>query len=223
MEEIYFAGGEPLLTDKHYDMLEHLISIGKTNVELRYNTNLSSLKYKGKSVIDLWKQFSNIQIYVSLDSWGDRAEYIREGTEWSVIEENIRLIKKEAPHIDMRMTSVISAFNVYTLPDFLDYLFANKLFDKNNFYPSFYNLINPHYYSPDILPDNLKTAIITKLKSASFTRYLDQQIKNVISGLENSTFDPILKNQFLNKTNYYDQIRNRDFLKTFPELAELTQ
>ena len=223
MEEIYFAGGEPLLTDKHYDMLEHLISIGKTNVELRYNTNLSSLKYKGKSVIDLWKQFSNIQIYVSLDSWGDRAEYIREGTEWSVIEENIRLIKKEAPHIDMRMTSVISAFNVYTLPDFLDYLFANKLFDKNNFYPSFYNLINPHYYSPDILPDNLKTAIITKLKSASFTRYLDQQIKNVISGLENSTFDPILKNQFLNKTKYYDQIRNRDFLKTFQELAELTQ
>jgi radical SAM protein with 4Fe4S-binding SPASM domain len=223
MEEIYFAGGEPLLTDKHYDMLEHLISIGKTDVELRYNTNLSSLKYKGKNVIDLWKHFSNIQIYVSLDSWGERAEYIREGTEWPVIEENIRLIRKEAPHVDLRMTSVISAFNVYTLPDFLDYLFTNKLFDKNNFYPSFYNLINPHYYSPDIIPNDLKSKIIDKLKNVSFTRYLDQQIKNVISGLENSTFDPILKNQFLNNTNYYDEIRNRDFLKTFPELAAITQ
>ena len=223
MEEIYFAGGEPLLTDKHYDVLEHLISIGRTDVELSYNTNLSSLKYKGKSVIDLWKQFSNIQIYVSLDSWGERAEYIREGTEWNVIEENIRLIRKEAPHIDMRMTTVVSAFNVYTLPDFLDYLFTNKLFDKNYFYPSFYNLINPHYYSPDILPDELKSKIIDKLKSVSFTRYLDQQIKNVISGLENSTFDPILRNQFLNNTNYYDEIRNKNFLTTFPELAVLTQ
>ena len=26
MEEIYFAGGEPLLTDKHFEMLDFLIS-----------------------------------------------------------------------------------------------------------------------------------------------------------------------------------------------------
>jgi sulfatase maturation enzyme AslB (radical SAM superfamily) len=98
IEEFYFAGGEPLLTDKHYDILEYLISIGKTNVKLHYNTNFSNLKYKDKSIISLWKHFSNIQVYASLDSWGDRAEYIREGTDWKLIEDNFRLIRQELPH-----------------------------------------------------------------------------------------------------------------------------
>ena len=34
VKEIYFAGGEPLLMDKHYDILEHLIATGNTNIKI---------------------------------------------------------------------------------------------------------------------------------------------------------------------------------------------
>ena len=40
VEEIYFAGGEPLVMEEHYLILEKLIAAGRTDVRLRYNTNL---------------------------------------------------------------------------------------------------------------------------------------------------------------------------------------
>ena len=45
-EEIYFAGGEPLVTEEHYLLLEWLIEQGATQMRLRYNTNFSKLQFK---------------------------------------------------------------------------------------------------------------------------------------------------------------------------------
>ena len=57
IEEIYFAGGEPLLMDAHYWALEELISQGQTNIRLRYNTNFMTLG-KGKwQAPNFWKYF----------------------------------------------------------------------------------------------------------------------------------------------------------------------
>jgi sulfatase maturation enzyme AslB (radical SAM superfamily) len=218
IEEFYFAGGEPLLTDKHYDILEHLISIGRTDVKLQYNTNLTNLKYKDKSVLELWKQFSNVEVFASLDSWGNRAEYIREGTDWNVVEHNLKTIKAIVPHVKLQISSVISIFNVSTILEFLDYIFENNLFDKSHFYPNFYNLINPYYYSTNILPDIQRLALINKLSNANYSPHINQQIKNVILHLENSKFNPALAAQFVKVTAHYDSIRNKDFKETFPEL-----
>jgi sulfatase maturation enzyme AslB (radical SAM superfamily) len=221
MQEIYFAGGEPLLTDKHYDILEHLISIGKTDVELRYNTNLSNLNYKNKNVIELWKKFSNVNINASLDSWGARAEYIREGTEWELIEKNIRLIKTQTPHIKLQTATVVSVFNVSTIPDFLNYLLDTKLFDKDDFFPNFYNLITPYEYSFQILPDNFRNEIITKLSSFDSSPYINREINGIINKLDNTVYDDSLNQKFKIVNDRYDKIRNRNFIETFPELSNL--
>jgi len=184
IEEFYFAGGEPLLTDKHYDILEYLISIGKTDVKLHYNTNLSNLKYKDRSVILLWKHFSNVQVYASLDSWGDRAEYIREGTNWKIIEDNLRLIKQQIPHVQLYTTTVVSSFNVSTLPEFFTYIIESKLFNINNLNPSLYSLQTPEFYSFSILNDKLKSTIIDKLSKATFNRAVNTEIQNVFLSLK---------------------------------------
>jgi radical SAM protein with 4Fe4S-binding SPASM domain len=221
IKTFYFAGGEPLLTDKHYDILEHLISIGRTDIKIEYNTNLSCLKYKNKSVIDLWKKFNDVSINASIDSWGDRAEYIREGTVWQDIEANIKTIQQEVPHVKLHTGSVISIFNLYTIPEFFNYLLDNKIFNKENFYPYFYNIINPNYYSANILPDNLKTIIINRLSDIDYTTPINNEIQKVITYLKNSTYNSESREEFIKTTMHYDRIRNRDFLKTFPELESL--
>jgi len=218
IETFYFAGGEPLLTDKHYDILEYLIANGKTDVELSYNTNLSSLHYKNKSVIDLWKHFSNVTVRASLDSWGDRAEYIREGTDWKVIEQNLKLIKKETSHVNLQSSTVVSIFNILTLTDFVEYLINENLFDLNNFDPSFYNLINPSFYSIKILPSDLKLQTLEQLK---FSKLLKSKFSEVISYLELAEVDVLSQQQFFKTTEYHDSIRNRNFSKTFPELKDM--
>jgi radical SAM protein with 4Fe4S-binding SPASM domain len=220
VKEIYFAGGEPLLMDKHYQILEHLITSGNTDIKIRYNSNLSSLYYKDKSVVTLWKHFSNIQLNVSLDSWDLRAEYIRDGTDWIKIKENIKLIQKECSHISIGIASVISVFNVYTIPEFLDHLIEHNLINDTTS-TSFYCLINPSFYSFDILDDKIKDKIIKKLSKCSYNKSLSYQIDNVITYIKNSNYNSNLRTKFLKHTNYYDTIRNKRFIDTFPELEEI--
>ena len=219
VKEIYFAGGEPLLMDKHYDILKHLIATGNTNIKIRYNSNLSSLTFKQTSVLDLWKQFSNVHLNVSVDSWNHRAEYIREGTVWSTLKQNIKTVKTECPHIHIGISTVVSVFNVYTLPEFTEYMSSTQLIDSLTT-ASFYCLINPNFYSFDIFDSETKNNIIEKLSNRQYNNHIKPQINNVIKHLKSSTVNLDLQKQFKKHTDYYDSIRNKNFIDTFPELKE---
>ena len=58
VEEIYFAGGEPLISDHHYHIIDKLLENQIYVHTIRYNTNLSTLTYKGRNIIDIWKELS---------------------------------------------------------------------------------------------------------------------------------------------------------------------
>jgi hypothetical protein len=45
VEQIYFAGGEPTLIREHYEILERLIAMGRTDVRLSYSTNFSTFTF----------------------------------------------------------------------------------------------------------------------------------------------------------------------------------
>ena len=220
VEEFYFAGGEPLLTDKHYAILEKLITLGKTDVRLRYNSNLSKLKFKNKNVLDLWKHFSDIEIYASIDHYGEKAEYIREGTNWKQVEKNIRQIKEYTPHILLSTNSVISVLNVSTLNNFYNYILENNLYSKK-YSPTLYTLIEPDFYNFSVINDNLKHKIIDELKTRNFDDNLNAQIDDVIQTLEKTNYNHENRNNFLEQTKTYDRKRNRNLLDYFPELKSI--
>jgi hypothetical protein len=160
-----------------------------------------------------------VHLNVSLDSWGNRAEYIREGTVWTTLEANIKKIKVECPHMHIGIASVISAFNIHSLPEFIDYLETAEIID-NKTSASFYCLLNPNFYSFDILDQKFKNEIMTKLAERVYTENIKSQLDNVIRHLKNSTTNVDLQRQFKHHTDYYDSIRNKKFTDTFPELTE---
>ena len=223
IEEFYFAGGEPLLTDKHYDILEYLIEHNRTDVKLRYNTNMSVLKYKSKNVLELWKKFSNVYIGASLDSWGPRAEYIRHGTEWKTIENNLKKIKDEAPHIHLQTNTVVSILNIKTLTQFIDYMLTNNLVDVKNYNPHFYNIMNPDFLSLSLLTDEERKEVIDTIQEYSIIHKgnIEYSLKAVVNGLKTIKHDPSLKQLFKKEISYYDILRNENGANTFPELGEL--
>ena len=67
LTELMITGGEPLFHDKHYDFLERILPEAN-HITLQYNSNFSTLEYKGKSILDLWKHFKRVSIRVSLDA-----------------------------------------------------------------------------------------------------------------------------------------------------------
>src|ERR1051325_9408309 len=90
---MHFAGGEPLVMDEHYRVLDYLISIGKTDVTLSYNTNFSMLRYKKYNIVELWNKFKRVEVWASLDGMGEQGDYHRKGQRRHKIEENIRTVQ----------------------------------------------------------------------------------------------------------------------------------
>ncbi len=118
VEEIYFAGGEPLIMEEHYFVLKLLLERKKTNTRLRYATNFSQTTYKGQDVFELWKQFDDVYVYASLDGSGKRGELQRHGQSWQLATANRKRMLEICPDVGFLITSTISVFNVLHLPDF---------------------------------------------------------------------------------------------------------
>ena len=51
LDQIYFAGGEPLIMEEHYRLLNELVRREMFHVRLVYNTNFSKLSYKDQNVL----------------------------------------------------------------------------------------------------------------------------------------------------------------------------
>ena len=86
VQEIYFAGGEPLVMEEHYRILNRLVEMNRAHeVTIKYNTNFTNLQYKKTNVLDLWLLFKKVEVGASLDAYGERAEYIRSGCNWDDI------------------------------------------------------------------------------------------------------------------------------------------
>lgn len=225
MDMAYFAGGEPLITDEHYQILEAMIEGGyNKQITLRYNTNMSNFKYKKYDVLDLWSRFKKVEISASLDHYGKRAEYLRHGTDWGVVEENLKSIRN-LDFIDYQFNTVLSVFNYRTLADFFTYLMEKDLFRHKDSI-SIYRAITPSYFCAHAMPKNLKE--IGNSNNQKLYNFMQNDnwwpalhVKDAVSfANEQDTWDE-QKEQFQHHIQRRDEIRNEDFCKTFPELAEM--
>lgn len=92
VKRITFQGGEPLLSQRHTQILEHFIIQKKAkDIILDYNTNLTMIK---KETFDQWKHFNSINLFVSLDGVGEVQERIRFPLKWKSFYNNILQVKK---------------------------------------------------------------------------------------------------------------------------------
>lgn len=228
--EVYFAGGEIIITPEHYECLDYWIENNLTSqVELTYTTNFSVLKYKDRDLIELWKKFPNIKIYASLDGREEVAEIIRKGTKWDTIVKNIKKLKKEVPHAVFQVTPTISIWNIFSFADFFDYLVDEKLFDIDNTnWDSglrFNLLSHPWYANIMVLPEHVKDKLIDRLR-LSVKRYAHNQ--HIVNGFKliiytlkngNENKDGIL--EFIKANNEIDNTRNEKILDVIPELKEV--
>ena len=156
--EVYFAGGEIIITQEHYECLDYWIENGLTDqVELTYTTNFSTLKYKKNvDLIEYWKKFPQLKIWASLDAHGEVAECIRAGTDWEKVVRNIRDVKEQVPHAQFQITPTISIWNIFDFPDFWDYMVDNGFIDVATSSPRFNLATNPWYANIMILPQSTK-------------------------------------------------------------------
>lgn len=226
LEQVYFAGGEPLIMKEHYTLLEKLIEAGKTDIRLQYNTNFSELAFKDKHVFEYWRHFKNVSVGASLDGMDAQAELIRKGADWRQTVDNRERMMREVPHVDFYVSSTVSSMNVLHVLKFhkeWTRLGLIKAKDWN------INLCqSPDWYRPDIFPTWFKEQEIYPAYEDHIA-WLDPQdsLRRATTGYQSlislmkandaSVYWP----RFVEECAKLDAVRGEDFWATFPEFDKL--
>ncbi len=205
VKTFYINGGEPMLIKQHFKFLERLVELGKTDIKLWYNINMTLMNEK---VIELWRKFDHVKVSCSIDDLGKRNEYIRYPTKWDDVMKNFLRLKQEDFELDV--TQTVSFMNYSTLGDFYDFFHREHgVWVHHNY------VYDPAILSPAVLPKEIRDLVHTKLHN-SFPEYKVNELTNMFGGPDR----PEKWKHALEYTLRLDKIRGhniQDFLEEFNE------
>jgi MoaA/NifB/PqqE/SkfB family radical SAM enzyme len=225
VEQIYFAGGEPLMMAEHYNILDELERRGRFDVRLIYNTNFTHVQLKDRTVFDYWKKFDSVAVGASLDAMGPRAEYIRKGSNWNTVERNRMQMLETCPDVDFYISPTLSIMNALHLPKF-----HREWVKKGYIKPQDLNvniLQDPAHLRIDIASTKYKRVI-----QADYEDHLDwlrpqDPLQRATVGFESAinfmtaTDNSDLLTKFWSKTKELDDLRRENIFDVLPELRAL--
>jgi pyruvate-formate lyase-activating enzyme len=206
LETVYVNGGEPTMVEKHFNFLYRLIDLGlNKQVKLWYSINLTNLPER---LLDLWKQFKAVDVYVSIDDLKERNEYIRTGSKWDEVLNNLNELRKT--EFNLSICQTVSIYNIFYIDEFFNYMkdipiHINWCYD-------------PDFLQPWILPQNVKDIILEKINNCE---YMAPNNKDNIRETLKKPSDEKLLQQFKEYNNKLDEYRQTKFADVFPELAKL--
>ena len=232
VERVYWAGGEPLITKEHYNILDKWIAMGKRDVSMDYTTNFTQMYYKKKTAFDYWNKFENVRVAASLDANHARGEYLRKNMVWSEVVQNRRTMIEQCPHVYFELTPTVSVYNVLNICDFHKEWIEEGLLEPSNIRINI--LLDPTYMRLSILPPWIKEKVHKRYEEhmdylKQFNNTLNekdkninsviQDYKNILQYMEQDRTDELKMWQW--KTNKMDYIRKENVFDVFPELKDI--
>lgn len=243
LKVLRITGGEPTMSKDTWKLLDFVITNPRTDLEIAINTNgyvedhLIDKLIKKVNILEQLKV--KVDIYTSLESIGDQAEYARDGLNYKKWCSNIRKILIETNSNVAIMTTI----NVLSLPTFVDFIKLIMNFRKDFNIDSAHNRIPlsvnylrwPPHLKCNILnkenriayADNIENECKKWLKyhtQEKYARiYLEEydQIKRFCDLLRTEETDLSSRKNFVKFIEAYDQRRNKIFVNVFKEYINL--
>lgn len=241
------TGGEPLLQQSTWRLLDDLEKNPLPNLELNINSNLGvkpilvdRLADKIKLLKDK-KCIKSFQLFTSVDTWGPQAEYIRTGLDLQLWERNLdKLVTTAKVPVSLMIT-----FNILSVVNFRQLL--EKILEWRTKYEQYKDpgqerfrnirfdtpyLKEPLQYDINILPkedfmnymyDNLKFIEdnLVDLDKTKFGVLEYEKFKRLVKYMETTIYSAERteegRKDFRAWFTEYDKRRGTDFLSTFPE------
>jgi len=226
VEQVYFAGGEPLIMEEHYKILKELIRLGKADtVRLIYNTNFTRQAYKDLNVFDYWPEFKDVSVGASLDAMGPRAELMRNGTKWADVEHKRETMLKKCPNVDFYISPTVGIFNYSHVIDF-----HNDWMEKGFVKEGDLNLNmiqDPLHYRIDVITPKMKREVEPKYKEHIEKIRPKDHLGRATGGFESALNMMMAEDRtdllptFKRITAQLDRHRGQETHEIFPELSEI--
>lgn len=238
LQELRITGGEPLMSGDTWKLLDWFKeNKGRSQTRLAINSNL------GKDV-DLDRLLTSVEglevdIYTSQESVDTQAEYIRDGLDYTTWLANVKKLLDSPDIRAVHCMATINALCLISLPDLLDQIVEfKKIYGKERVSFTLNILRFPSFQSPLILPTYLRRTFELNLREWRLNHarnplmhehelnHLQRLIDylDVVKTPHSEAFEmPKLHNDFKQFFAQYDQRRGKNFIETFPLLADWYQ
>ena len=206
LEEVWINGGEPTLIKEHSYFLERLIKSGRSkNINIHYSINLS---YMHEHYIELWKQFKQVRLHLSIDDLEERNDFIRYGSSWKTIMENFQRILKEKDVFHLEICQTVSALNVMNIHKFKKFAQEHNIIVAHNF------VHYPVHLAVNILPEEM----VNKLKEnlSGLHPHERQRLMSEVS----RECEPGMLDKFVGFMKILDKQRKTSIKDVLPEWRE---
>lgn len=244
------TGGEPLLSKDTFKVLNYIQEHWKENpnLSLAINTNLGVPDSLIDELITISKdlcenkKIKELIIFTSVEATNTHAEYTRYGLNYGKFWNNVDKILTELPKVTVNIMAAFNALSVFTYSELLDKVFEmkKKHHNKERYWISALQLDTsyirwPQHLSVLILEKEHKELILEAAKKAfylgthGYTRdnygFSDVEIQKIKRLYDYSVTE---KNFDVNKhrkdfckfITQYDERRQTNFYKTFPQLKD---
>jgi organic radical activating enzyme len=240
LQELRITGGEPLMSGETWKLIKWFkANRGKSATRLAINSNLGMDRSKLLEFIEKTRDIPHLEIYTSNEAYGEQAEYIRDGLDYDLWMHNVQELLEHEHIRAVHCMATINALCLDSLDVFLDQLVKlKKVYGRDRVNFTLNILRFPSFQSALVLPDDIKTQYRLRLSdwlnkhrgqdylheheinhTERLINYLD-----VVKTPHSEAFElPRLLNDFRQFYTQYDQRRNKDFLATFPALANWYQ
>jgi MoaA/NifB/PqqE/SkfB family radical SAM enzyme len=239
VEQIHTVGGEPLLIDQHFTLLEKCIEMNIAHkITVEYNSNITVIPEKAWA---LWSHFKRINIGASIDGVGRVNDYIRHPSKFENIFNNLKKIDQSPDNIFCWIATTVQVYNAHHLPELMKWVVKNKFNKVQRFLGmpilNCHPLHNPQFLSTKILPAPIKEWISELYAECNVWMeenahlYLEKEwaeatiihVKEILSAYEAHMQSEDLSNllpKFMTYTKGLDSIRKESFEHSIPELWE---
>lgn len=242
IQEVYMAGGEPLLVERHEQFLKKCIELNvASRIAISYNTNLSVLPDR---ILDLWKNFKQVMVGASIDGMDSVLEYQRYPLRWDTALSNLKKLDnfaQEHSNIHPVIALAVTTYNAFHLPKFIWWKLFDSGFKKINNMQVFmldqfpvimFNMAHsPLTMNVQMYPLNIKQQLeanykewISKLQASNldaFTKSKAIEILESVIKFMNSEDHSNQVPEFVKFTKFLDKQRGQDIKTVVPELGEL--
>ena len=206
---------------------------GQSQTRLAINSNLSFDKEKIDRLIEGAKEVE-LDIYTSNEACSTKAEYIRDGLDYQVWQDNVEYLLDSRRLRGLHVMCTINALCLTTLDKFLRQIMKWKAeYGKDAINFTLNILRFPSFQSPLVLPKDIRIGYANRLKlfqagyKESMHEFENNQLTRLVEYLDvvevphSEAFEmPELLNDFKQFYTQYDERRGKNFAKTFPDLKE---
>lgn len=215
-----FKGGEPMIHNSMIEMIDNLVKWEiAPNITLAYVTNGSFIN---KKITDLWSNFKQIRIIISIDGTEDLFSYIR-GYDFEILEKNLG-IYDQIKNLKGSYNMTVSMYNILDLAE-INHWIMTRDFEKfpctNNGKNQTFdcNVTNPPYLDVTILPRKYKRLALDRIYKYDHPNII--QLANWLKTIQDIPANRKQLKLFVLFTKMLDNMRGTNFLELRPEFEDI--